>query len=446
MSNANPSVANLQIDSQVSEQAIDFLFQDAPNAVISLLIASSLLLYVMWPHVNHITAAAWGVAMLLVVLGRAGLLILYRTRCGRQEMRQWARYFTLTALVTGTLVGSAGVIFLVPESALLQFLLLAFIAGLVIFPMMMTAYWIPVFFAFSMPAVILPSVYLVTQGNSAYLALALMMLVFYGCASRIAVKNNRMIRSTIRLKLANRELAEKLREQQVAVEQGNHSRSRILAAAGHDLRQPLHAMNLFVGLLETCPQDSTGSELVRKIKRSLSALDRLLGHHIDLDSRVGNGSVSGITLPAVADGQPAPQCIGEAPVPGLDLSGLCVVVVDDHRDIRDGMRETLQAWGCDAIVAASGTDAIARIADTGWAPDVVIADYHLRVGETGSCAAREICQAIGKAVPVLLVTGDTSPERISEAHNSAFTLLHKPIQPARLRLFLQRIRLTINSA
>jgi len=39
----------------------------------------------------------------------------------------------------------------------------------------------------------------------------------------------------------------------------------------------------------------------------------------------------------------------------------------------------------------------------------------------------------GEALPALLITGDTGPERLREANASGLHMLHKPVRPAQLR-------------
>jgi DNA-binding response OmpR family regulator len=42
-------------------------------------------------------------------------------------------------------------------------------------------------------------------------------------------------------------------------------------------------------------------------------------------------------------------------------------------------------------------------------------------------------------VPVLLVTGDTAADRLKEAHESGYLLLHKPVAPAKLRQVMHHL-------
>jgi CheY-like chemotaxis protein len=65
---------------------------------------------------------------------------------------------------------------------------------------------------------------------------------------------------------------------------------------------------------------------------------------------------------------------------------------------------------------------------TGDAPvDLIIADYRLRDGVTGLEAIEALCAYLGRAVPAVIVTGDTSPSRIKEATASGHRILHKPV-------------------
>lgn len=92
------------------------------------------------------------------------------------------------------------------------------------------------------------------------------------------------------------------------------------------------------------------------------------------------------------------------------------------------------------IVAVSAEEAIGRLRGTGQIPDVVLADYRLQGGMTGSDAIRRVRQALASTVPGILLTGDTSPDRLKEARQSGFLLLHKPIWPDDLFRALARWR------
>jgi signal transduction histidine kinase/CheY-like chemotaxis protein len=64
------------------------------------------------------------------------------------------------------------------------------------------------------------------------------------------------------------------------------AKSRFLAAASHDLRQPAHAMGLFVGRLQQVPHSPEARELVRGVDDSVRALQYMLNEFFDY-SRLG---------------------------------------------------------------------------------------------------------------------------------------------------------------
>ncbi len=86
-----------------------------------------------------------------------------------------------------------------------------------------------------------------------------------------------------------RKLAAVTAERETA-QQADHSKTRFLAAASHDLRQPLQALGLFVATLvqRSLPEDI--KDIVGKIESSLEALEHLLDGLLDI-SRLDAGAI-----------------------------------------------------------------------------------------------------------------------------------------------------------
>jgi two-component system, chemotaxis family, CheB/CheR fusion protein len=79
-------------------------------------------------------------------------------------------------------------------------------------------------------------------------------------------------------------------------EQANLGKSRFLAAASHDLRQPLQTLSLLRGILAKRIKDQSGSRLVAKLEETLSAMSGMLNTLLDI-----NQLEAGIVRPEIVE-------------------------------------------------------------------------------------------------------------------------------------------------
>ncbi|WP_083590715.1 NahK/ErcS family hybrid sensor histidine kinase/response regulator [Aurantimonas sp. 22II-16-19i] len=96
----------------------------------------------------------------------------------------------------------------------------------------------------------------------------------------------RVRQRTAELTAANRDLAEARR----AAEAANLSKTRFLAAAGHDILQPLNAARLYVSALEQRHGRSADADLAGNIGSSLEAVEAIIGAVLDI-SRLDAGGM-----------------------------------------------------------------------------------------------------------------------------------------------------------
>lgn len=161
-------------------------------------------------------------------------------------------------------------------------------------------------------------------------------------------------------------------------------------------------------------------------------LASLLGHSIELRSEPGQGTAFVLRLPRLAEQAAA------APDPELVASSTAtfqrVLVVDDDPDVRAGMQAQLESWGYVVETVGSRAEALSVVETV--APDVVFADYQLAADDTGVEVIAEVRRRLGRDVPALVVSGDTSPELAEAVRVHGLLLLTKPVQPSRLRMAL----------
>lgn len=103
------------------------------------------------------------------------------------------------------------------------------------------------------------------------------------------------------------------------------------------------------------------------------------------------------------------------------------VVIDDEVMVLRGLTMVLEQMGWLVVAAESGEAALDLVHALGRDPDVIVADYRLRGDHTGVEAINALVEFVGRPIPAFLLTGDTYPDRLREAKDSGFTLLHKPV-------------------
>lgn len=82
-----------------------------------------------------------------------------------------------------------------------------------------------------------------------------------------------------------------LEQARAEAEAASRAKSRFLAAAGHDLLQPLNAAKLFLGSLTRTPLDGEGARIADNISSALESLETLLGAVLSL-SRLDQPSLT----------------------------------------------------------------------------------------------------------------------------------------------------------
>jgi signal transduction histidine kinase/ActR/RegA family two-component response regulator len=174
----------------------------------------------------------------------------------------------------------------------------------------------------------------------------------------------------------------------------------------------------------------------------LAIVDRLcqiLDHSVRLTSTVGKGSCFSVTLPRVA----ARPKISESPAPAyvlIDASDRkLVVVIDDDPLVLDGMCGLFRSWGYQLLVARTADEALDGIVNLDGPPALIVSDYHLSGGKTGVEVIDALRRTFSADIPAFLVSGDTSPELLGQARASGYHLLHKPVDPMKLRAMVSYV-------
>jgi signal transduction histidine kinase/ActR/RegA family two-component response regulator len=162
-------------------------------------------------------------------------------------------------------------------------------------------------------------------------------------------------------------------------------------------------------------------------------LAQLLGLALELHSVPGRGTRFVVVLPATE----VQEHGADEPVEAPALRRLRVAVIEDDAEVRAAMRTLLAGWGCDVHDAADADELLRR--RHAAAPQALVVDLRLRGGRDGISEAQRVRAAFGAALPVLVVSGDTAPERVRLMESSGLPWLAKPVAAARLRAWLAQV-------
>lgn len=116
-----------------------------------------------------------------------------------------------------------------------------------------------------------------------------------GLEGRVRSRTDELAATLRRLEVSNRALI-KAKE---AAEAANISKTRFIAAASHDVLQPLNAANLSISALTDLQTSDQGRQLAQQVEQSLATMDELLRTLLDiskLDSGVMQPNISVFSL------------------------------------------------------------------------------------------------------------------------------------------------------
>jgi two-component system CheB/CheR fusion protein len=163
-----------------------------------------------------------------------------------------------------------------------------------------------------------------------------------------------------------------------------------------------------------------GLAIVRRIAK-------LLDLAIEVDSQPGRGTEFRVRVPAAVVThavESVPQTAAAAPPAA---TGAVILLVEDDDAVRGATELYLRAIGHTPIAAASRSEAESAIARAERQPDLIISDYHLGEGETGIDAILAARRTLGRTLPALLLSGDTSATLRQLADLPDCRVLNKPV-------------------
>ena len=254
-----------------------------------MLLGATLVSIVLWGQASPWWMAAW---LSLIVLNQAWRAMLVcawrRAQPGVDAARRWGRYWVAGSTIGGALWGAAGIA-MFPESAAHQALLIVCIFGGVLGGLNLTAVYRPAFYGFVLPALLPIIVRVAFETDQVHLYTAVVMSVVGAFVLLFGHQLNDVLTRSLATRYENIDLIVELKarsrvadDARAAAETANRGKSQLLAAASHDLRQPLHALGLYTAALAVRADGTELRPLVRSVQGAVTALEGQFEQLLDL--------------------------------------------------------------------------------------------------------------------------------------------------------------------
>ena len=131
----------------------------------------------------------------------------------------------------------------------------------------------PTFYSFTLPIVVPAIAAIVMPPHIFHWTVAVGLVTLFVYVFRIARNFSTTYEDSLRLRLRNELLYHDLAAERDASVAANVAKSNFIAVASHDLRQPLHAINIYLDSLHMNRIEAGEQETIHKIKNSITVLN-----------------------------------------------------------------------------------------------------------------------------------------------------------------------------
>lgn len=275
---------------RVVELQVNLFYQQIPTVVMAASIAATALSLIFYDTAGINAAIWWLSSVYLLTLARLFSRHQYKKNTKSLKYQHWAAIGITFSMLSGIQWGIAALVYFNPQSAvdiaILTLVVLAMTAAAVpslsVIPL---AYVMYVVTSSSMMAYAL-----FVSGFNDFYVLGILVLVYLFTMLFFCLNIYKATMRAINLSVENADLVENLQIEKNKSENANQAKSRFLAAASHDLRQPIQALTLFTEALKENIKGEENTTLVGRISKSLDALKGLLNSLLDI-SKLDAGGV-----------------------------------------------------------------------------------------------------------------------------------------------------------
>lgn len=253
-----------------------------PVLMLSQALLEPLFLLLFWNHASHYNLLGWLACMF--TLHTIDMLLWWRYRMQvytPQDCKQWSYRFNFSTAATAAMWGAIALWFFPPDLAY-QALMICLILGLVAGAVTLNSVYPPSLYIYVL-GVTLPMIFrLLLANDDKHLILAIMLILFVISSLSAGRELSKTFWKSLWQRYENDQLILQLTEQKAIAVTASHDKSRFLASASHDLRQPLQALVLFSDALQSLAKDPDTQHLARQVSKSVGALVDMFDELLDI--------------------------------------------------------------------------------------------------------------------------------------------------------------------
>lgn len=275
--------------------------------VITLYMTATAAPFTAWPVI-----VLWVAAQIVVQSLRAVLLHAFRRRAPADgELLRWARLYLGHQALVGLLWGASMVLFFHPGQPITLALVLCCLYSIAAGGVPAQAYYPPSLYTLVGVLFGIVLCRLLATGSFGYIMVGIASALYAVTMAGFCRVQSRAVAEGFRIRFENRALVDALTSQKAAADEARHkaelaslAKSQFLAAASHDLRQPLYALSLFSASLEELRLDDEGKTVVGNIQDSIAVMESLFDRLLDvskLEAGVIRPRLAAVSVDALFD-------------------------------------------------------------------------------------------------------------------------------------------------
>ncbi|RBA25235.1 signal transduction histidine kinase [Herminiimonas fonticola] len=278
-----PSSKNAyQANARIFDELINILYRQANPIFFGNIAVAVLSVYLLWDQLDRSLLLMWAGAIFALTAIR--MIVVKRdlaTSHAVEQATRRGRKYAMLAGLSGCLWGSIGILFFSPDNTVVTVFICIVLAGMTGGSVASQSSFLPSYYAFSLPTVLPFALRSFAHGDALFSILGVLSLFLLGVNLAYSRNLQRTVRESVALRFENTELIAQLRQEKERAESASRSKSQFLAAASHDLRQPTHALGLYIATLRslcsapTVRADEVGG-VANKLQNALKGLVQLL--------------------------------------------------------------------------------------------------------------------------------------------------------------------------